>query len=278
MWDDTPSKTQERRESRCGIDGIVCACLALSMILRCSIATAFLIAPFLVAGCPEEAATNTSLDANDALARTNNTSVSESGAILEAKDGRTCTAALDSSRCPTSYPANLCTSPDFHPQPTGAASCGGFAIILSGGIPHYGICVYDSSEGGTLVGSQGITDTPEFCRGTAWVITAGQVPAGCAWAVANEFQDGGQCRDAASDDVNADGNGEETGQPDAPTGRNDSRCPMDFWSIGCSHQACSPVGLNCLYGCDDAGCAQALFCQPGDAGPDAGAGVWVCGV
>jgi hypothetical protein len=200
------------------------------------------------------------------------------GSSSNVSDAGICTASLDASGCPTSYPTDPCASPGW---PTAVGSCGAFAAILFGAVPHYGVCVYATADGGALVGSQGVTDIPEFCQGTAWEITAGQVPAGCATQLAFEA-DAASCVDAGADgSIDA---ADRTDGANVTDGRgadgNDPRCPPD-WNACIPNQSCSPVGLSCYYGCaSDGGCQNALLClaAANDASAGAAAGFWTCWV
>ncbi|MDP9152348.1 MAG: hypothetical protein M3O36_20675, partial [Myxococcota bacterium] len=127
-------------------------------------------------------------------------------------DGGPCTAPLDAFHCPAAaYPTDLRTACGTSSGLIHTASCGSLAAIVYGGPPHYSFCLYAGADAGALVGAQSITDINEFCGGTAYTLTGGQVPVTCpsevyaqlggpdSGSMSTTCDGGGAPRDAALD-------------------------------------------------------------------------------
>ena len=128
-------------------------------------------------------------------------------------DGGPCTAPLDAFHCPAAYPSDLRAACGTSSGIVSTASCSSLAAIVYGGPPHYSFCLYAGADAGALIGAQSITDINEFCGGTAYLMTGGQVPVTCHSEVYAQLgppdsgstsatcDGGGAPRDAALDHV-----------------------------------------------------------------------------
>jgi hypothetical protein len=112
-----------------------------------------------------------------------------------------CTGALDASACPSTHAAAVTqcqADAGLLATPSAFAKCGGLDAVVYGGDTHWGLCLYD--DAGTLVGSQGESDTNEFCNNTDYLINSGNVPCECRYPWVRGIQGGdveaGSCTSA----------------------------------------------------------------------------------
>jgi hypothetical protein len=98
-------------------------------------------------------------------------------------DAGPCTQPLGTFHCPSVYPAMLsavCADANLSTNlPVSTATCSSLPVVVISWMPHYYFCVYDGVDAGALVGAEAISDIDEFCNGTAYIETGGQVPATC---------------------------------------------------------------------------------------------------
>jgi hypothetical protein len=94
-------------------------------------------------------------------------------------DAGICVAPLDTFPCPVTYPARLETACAVHPFSVSVGQCGALLAIIFDSAPHFSFCLYQGADGGTLVGAEVLSDTPEFCSHTAETMSSGQTAANC---------------------------------------------------------------------------------------------------
>jgi hypothetical protein len=60
-----------------------------------------------------------------------------------------------------------------------AGRCGGRAAVAYDWVTHWQLCTYDGADAGSLVGALVEMDDNGFCNGSAYLMSAGQVPKSC---------------------------------------------------------------------------------------------------
>lgn len=116
-------------------------------------------------------------------------------------EAETCTAPLNAFGCEATYPGTLQAACLPHGGAllslvVSRSSCGPFVAIAYGLPPGFYFCLYDSADGGSLVGAETINDvslpcpctgpSPEMCDAasrSSFTTVGGSVPASCADAV-----------------------------------------------------------------------------------------------